>query len=57
MVTVAQSAANWSNTHTQVDRTHSLKITYLHQHNYNHVVRSASSAITELGIEFYSEGT
>ena len=24
MVTVAQSAVNWRNTHTQVDRTHSL---------------------------------
>ena len=42
---MAQSAANWRNTHTQVDCTHSL--THLHQHNYNHVVRSANSAITE----------
>ena len=44
MVTVAQSAANWCNTHTHVDHTHSP--THLHQHGYNHVVRSASSAIT-----------
>ena len=43
MVTVAQSAANWRNTHTHVDRTRSL--THLHQHSYNHVVRSTSSAI------------
>ena len=50
MVTMAQSAANGCNTHTHVDRTHSL--THLHQHSYNHVVRKASSAITEFGIEF-----
>ena len=50
MVTMAQSAASWRNMHTQVDRTHSL--TDLHQHSYNHVVRSASSAITEFEIEF-----
>ena len=58
MVTIAQSAAmNWHNTHTHVDRTHSL--THLHQHRYNHVVRSASSTITYFGIEllFYFEGT
>ena len=35
MVTMAQSAAYWRNTHTYVGRTH------LHQHSYNHVVRSA----------------
>ena len=35
-------------TRTHVDRTHSL--THLHQHSYNHVLRSASSAITEFGI-------
>ena len=40
----AQSAANWSNTHTHVDRKHSL--THSHQRSYNHVVRSAGSAIT-----------
>ena len=34
MVTVAQRAANGRNTHTHVDRTHSL--THL-QHSYNHV--------------------
>ena len=43
MVTKAERAANWRNTHTHVDRTHSL--TQWHQHSYNHVVRSASSAI------------
>ena len=37
MVTMAQSAANWRNTHTHVNHTHSL--TQLHQHSYNHVVR------------------
>ena len=45
MMTMAQSAANRRNTHT-----HSL--TYLHQHSFNYVVRSASSAITEFGIVF-----
>ena len=55
MVTIAQSAANWCNTHTHVDHTHSL--THLHQHSYNDVVQSTSSAITEFGIKFYFEGT
>ena len=36
------------NKHNHVDRTHSLT----HQHSYNHIVRSVSSAITEFGIEF-----
>ena len=49
MVTMSQSAANWCHTHTHIDCTHSL--THLHQHSYNHVVRSASSAIAEFGIE------
>ena len=49
MVTMAQSAVNWRNTNTHVDRPHSL--THLHQHGYNHVVRKASSAISEFGIE------
>ena len=49
MVIMAQSAASWRNTHTHVDGTHSL--IHLHQHSDNHVVRSASSAITEFGIE------
>ena len=49
MVTMAQRAANWRNTHTHIDGTHSL--THLHQHSYNHVVRSASSAITEFGMD------
>ena len=43
MVTMAQSAANWRNTRTHVDRTHSL--THLHQHSYDHFLGSASSAI------------
>ena len=55
MVTMAQSAANWCNTHNHVDRTHSL--THLHQHSYKHFVRSASSANTEWEIDFYFEGT
>ena len=33
MVTMARSAANWRNTHTHVNRTHSL--TLLHQHSCN----------------------
>ena len=37
------------NTHTHLDRTHSL--THLHHHSYNHVVRSIISAITEFGID------
>ena len=35
-VPMAQSAANCRNTHTHVDRTHSLRPTHLHQHSYNH---------------------
>ena len=57
MVTMAQSAANWRNTHTQwIARIHSYG---LHQHSYNHVVRSASSAIQRQNLEsnFYFEGT
>ena len=50
MLAMAQSAANWRNAHTDVDRTHSLT-THLHQHSYNHVARSSSSAITEFGTE------
>ena len=50
MVAMAQSAINWRNTHTHVNRTHSL--THL-QCSYNHVVRSASTAIAEFGIKFY----
>ena len=50
IVTVAQSTVNWHNTHTHVDRTHSL--THLNQYSYNHVVRSASSTITEIRIIF-----
>ena len=49
MVTMAQSAANWRNMHTHVDRKHSL--THLHQHSFNHIVRSVSSAVTEFGIK------
>ena len=47
MDTMAQSSANWRNTHTHADHMHSL--THLHQHSYNHVVRNAGSAITEFG--------
>ena len=50
MATMAQSAANWHNMHTHMDRTHSL--THLHRHSYNHDVRSANSAISEVGIQF-----
>ena len=35
MVTMAQIAANWRNTHTHMDRLHPL--THLHQHSYNHI--------------------
>ena len=44
MVTMAQSAANWRNTHTHMDRTHSLTHLQL-QHSYSHVVWNASLAI------------
>ena len=37
---------------TRIARIHSLT-THLHQHNNNHVVRSASSAITSFGIDFF----
>ena len=57
MVIMAQSAANWRNMHTSVDHIHSLTVTHLHQHSYNHIVQSASSAITELGIKNICEGT
>ena len=51
-----QRAVNRRNTHTHLDRTHLLA--RLHQHRYNHVVRSASSAITHFGIDcFYVEDT
>ena len=36
MVIMAQSAANWRNTHTLMDSTQSL--TQLHQHSYSHMV-------------------
>ena len=36
VITMAQSVANWRNTHTQVDLTHSLS--QLHQHSYSNVV-------------------
>ena len=51
MVTMDQNAVNWRNTHTQVDRTHSL--THLHQRSYKHYVRSANSTITEFGVYFF----
>ena len=51
MVTMAQSAANWHNMHTHVDRTHPL--THLHQYSYIHAVRSASSASAEFWNLFF----
>ena len=51
MVTMAQSTTNWRNMHSHMDHTHSL--TRVHQHSYNHVVRSASPAVTEFGIKFF----
>ena len=40
---------------------HTYKYSYnwphLHEHGYKHLVRSASSAMTEFGIKFYVEGT
>ena len=54
MVTMAQSVANWRNTHTHVDRT--LSLAHLHRHSYNLVVRSASSAIMEFGIKKFFGG-
>ena len=51
MISMAESATNWRNTHAHVDRTHSLM--HLHQHSYSsHVVRSTPSAIAEVEIEF-----
>ena len=46
MVTIAQSAANWRNTHSHGSHPFSDSLTHLHQHSYNHVMRSASSAIS-----------
>ena len=48
MVTVAESAANWRNTHTQVSGSHAFAHTLASTqlHFYNHFVQSASSAIT-----------
>ena len=42
MVAMAQSAANWHDTYTRMDHSHSLTHLQLYQHSYNHVVRSAS---------------
>ena len=52
MVTVAQSAVNWRNTHTHVDLAHSF--THLHRHSYIliHFVRSASSSILNFESNF-----
>ena len=55
MVIMTQSAVNWRNTRTHVDRTHSL--IHLHQHRYDHVVRSAGSAITEFGFKYGSKNS
>ena len=38
-------SANWHNTDTHVDHTHSFTHLHQDQHSYNHVVRSASSVI------------
>ena len=46
MVTVAESAVNWRNTHTHMDRTHSL--THLQQHGY----KQPRGAKRELGYYF-----
>ena len=54
---LAQNATNWCNAHTHMECTHS-KNARIHSHTdvntvtNNHVVRSASSAITEFGIKF-----
>ena len=55
MVTMAQSAANWRNTHSRGSHafTHTLTI---HQHSYNRVVRSASSVIAEFCNQIFCEG-
>ena len=50
MIMKAQSVANWCNMHIQVDCMRSLR--HLHEHSYNHFVRSASSAITDFGVTF-----
>ena len=58
MVIMAQNSANWRNTHTHMDRTHSL--TNFHQHSYSHVVRSASSTINcqcALGLFVFPQST
>ena len=48
MFTMVQSEANWRNTHTPVDRTHSLT-TQLHQHSYiNTVTTTLCEAPAEL---------
>ena len=57
MVTMAQtqSDANWRNTHTHVDRTHSVftnTFKVKNQHSYNHVVRNSSLVIAEFGVKF-----
>ena len=56
MATKAQSAvkAGATRTLTWIANVHSHT---LHQHSYNHLMRSASSAITEVEIDFYFEGT
>ena len=48
-LTMAQNTVNWL---TWIAGIHSHT---LHQHSHNHVVASASSAITEFGLKFYFE--
>ena len=52
MVAMAQSAANWRDTHTHVGSHVFTPIPTPTQLQPDHVVRSASSAISEFGIEF-----
>ena len=54
MVTMAQSATHWRNTHTHVDRRHSLThFTSTQSVTTTLCELSTSSAITEFGIDFW----
>ena len=52
MATMAQSAATELAQHAHSSGSHAL--THFHQYSCKHFVRSASSAVTEFGIEFLS---
>ena len=54
-VTMAQSGANCRNTHTRVDRTHSL--THLYQHSTITVCKAPAQLLQNLELNFYFEGT